>query len=294
MFNAGVSSSAPVVFDVIDEVIGPLRAEMPQRPSVMEFYDPHFEVPPVLAAQEPSEPVDPIAPAEGDAEVAEPSLADEVRQSFGPMLGTTLAEEVEQYTRFVAGMAALGLAPEGEVTSEAVGLYRVLRGGFIRGVVTGVFPARREPWEVRFFGDADYTTVMTRSGRRARLRSGLLSALPGWVFDGLPDSPPGPGPAVRIETDHSGLVPSAAWGDLDVIRAAAARPRRGTVLVDLTVRDAVLAEYPHGAFGLIDNDEGRYQFRAAPRQGGGWTISWTPATRSTAEDWIVQAVRRHA
>ncbi|MGW4395394.1 ESX secretion-associated protein EspG [Amycolatopsis nivea] len=284
MFNDGVSSSAPVVFDVIDEVIGPLRAEMPQRPSVMEFYDPHFEVPPVLAEEEPA----------GAASGL--SLAEEVRQSFGPMLGAGLAEEVEQYTRFVAGMAALGLASHGEVTAEAVELYRVLRGGFIRGVVTGVFPASEEPWEVRFFGDEDFTTVMSKLGRRARLRSGMLSALPGWVFDGLPDRPPGPGPAVRIETDGSGLIPRAAWGDLDVIRQAVARPRQGTVLVDLAVRDAVLAEYPHGAFGLVDNDQGRYQFRAAPRGdgGGGWVVTWSPATRGTAEAWIVEAVRSHA
>ncbi len=279
-----MSSSAPVVFDVIDEVIGPLRAEMPQRPSVMEFYDPHFEVPPVLAEEEPA----------GAASGL--SLAEEVRQSFGPMLGAGLAEEVEQYTRFVAGMAALGLAADGEVTAEAVELYRVLRGGFIRGVVTGVFPASEEPWEVRFFGDEDFTTVMSKLGRRARLRSGMLSALPGWVFDGLPDRPPGPGPAVRIETDDSGLIPRAAWGDLDVIRQAVARPRQGTVLVDLAVRDAVLAEYPHGAFGLVDNDQGRYQFRAAPRGGGrgGWVVTWSPATRGTAEAWIVEAVRSHA
>ncbi len=278
-----MSSSAPVVFDVIDEVIGPLRAEMPQRPSVMEFYDPHFEVPPVLAEEEPA----------GAASGL--SLAEEVRQSFGPMLGAGLAEEVEQYTRFVAGMAALGLAADGEVTAEAVELYRVLRGGFIRGVVTGVFPASEEPWEVRFFGDEDFTTVMSKLGRRARLRSGMLSALPGWVFDGLPDRPPGPGPAVRIETDDSGLIPREAWGDLDVIRQAVARPRQGTVLVDLAVRDAVLAEYPHGAFGLVDNDQGRYQFRAAPRgRDGGWVVTWSPATRGTAEAWIVEAVRSHA
>ncbi|WP_020664211.1 ESX secretion-associated protein EspG [Amycolatopsis benzoatilytica] len=282
MFNDGVSSSAPVVFDVIDEVIGPLRAEMPQRPSVMEFYDPHFEVPPVLAEEEPA------GAASGR------SLAEEVRQSFGPMLGAGLAEEVEQYTRFVAGMAAVGLAEEGRVTAEAVELYRVLRGGFIRGVVTGVFPASEEPWEVRFFGDEDFTTVMSKLGRRARLRSGMLSALPGWVFDGLPDRPPGPGPAVRIETDGSGLIPPSAGGELDVIRAAVARPRLGTVLVDLAVRDAVLAEYPHGAFGLVDNDQGRYQFRAAPKGGGGWVVTWSPATRGTAEAWIVEAVRSHA
>lgn len=289
MLNAGVSSSAPVVFDVIDEVIAPLRAEVPERPSVMEFYDPHFKVPPVLV---PGPEPDPASSEEDGP--AEMTMADEVRQSFGPAIGAGLAEEVEQYTRFVAGMAALGLVPEGEVTPEAVGLYRVLRGGFIRGVVTGVFPARPEPWEVRFFGDADYTTVMSKLGRRARLRSGLLSALPGWVFDGLPDRPPGPGPAVRIETDGSGLIPNQAWGDLDVIRSAVARPRLGTVLVDLAVRDAVLAEYPHGAFGLVDNDLGRYQFSAAPRPDGGWVITWTPATRGTAEAWIVKAVRSHA
>jgi hypothetical protein len=78
-----------------------------------------------------------------------------------------------------------------------------LRGGFIRGVVTGVFPARPEPWEVRFYSDVDYTTVLNKPGEQARLHSGV------------------------------------------------ARPRLGTVLVDLVVRDATFAEYPHGAFGLL-------------------------------------------
>ncbi len=255
-------NNSVAVFDVIDEVIAPLSAEVPERPSVMEFYDPQFEVPPVLVDEEP--------PA-----------------------GVSLADEVEQYTRFVSGMSAIGLAPGGDVTAEAVGLYRALRGGFIRGVVTGVFPARREPWEVRFFGDEDYTTVLHKLGSRARLRSGFLSELPGWVFDGLPDRPPGPGRAVRIETDEGGLIPSRCRRDVEVIRACAARPRLGTVLVDLAVRDAILAEYPHGAFGLVDNDLGRYQFSAAVGRGGRWTVTWGPASRSTAEQWIVEAVQSH-
>jgi hypothetical protein len=78
-----------------------------------------------------------------------------------------------------------------------------LRGGFIHGVVTGVFPARPEPWEVRFYSDVDYTTVLNKLGEQARLHSGV------------------------------------------------ARPRLGTVLVDLVVRDATVAEYPHGAFGFL-------------------------------------------
>lgn len=263
MLNTGVSNSALAVFDVIDEVIAPLRAEVPRRPSVMEFYDPELRVPPVLADEEP--------PA-----------------------GLSLADEVEQYTRFVGGMAAIGLAPEGEVTPEAVGLYRALRGGFIRGVVTGVFPARAEPWEVRFFGDEEYTTVLHKLGSRARLRSGFLSALPGWVFDGLPERAPGPGRAVRIDTDEGGFIPRRFARDLAVIRECAARPRLGTVLVDLAVRDAILAEYPHGAFGLVDNDLGRYQFSAAVDHAGRWSITWGPASRTTAERWIVEAVQSHA
>jgi len=255
-------NNSVAVFDVIDEVIAPLSAEVPERPSVMEFFDPGFEVPPVLADEE-------------------------------PPTGVSLADEVEQYTRFVAGMSAIGLAPGGEVTAEAVGLYRALRGGFIRGVVTGVFPARREPWEVRFFGDEDYTTVLHKLGNRARLRSGFLSELPGWVFDGLPDRPPGPGRAVRIETDEGGLIPRRCERDVEVIRECAARPRQGTVLVDLAVRDAILAEYPHGAFGLVDNDLGRYQFSAAVGRSGRWTVTWGPASRSTAEQWIVEAVQSH-
>ena len=264
-------SNAVAVFDVIDEVIAPLSAEVPERPSVMEFYDPEFEIPPVLAD---------TSPLPG----RRPS----------PSAGRSLADEVEQYTRFVAGMSAIGLAPGGEVTAEAVGLYRALRGGFIRGVVTGVFPARAQPWEVRFFGDEDYTTVLHKLGDRARLRSGFLSELPGWVFDGLPDRPPGPGEHLRIETDERGLIPRGSERAVELIRACAARPRLGTVLVDLAVRDAILAEYPHGAFGLVDNDLGRYQFSAAVDRNGRWTVTWGPASRSTAEQWIVEAVQSHA
>jgi hypothetical protein len=263
VFNGQVSTSTTAVFDVIDEVVAPLAAEVPERPSVMEFYDPELAVPPVLADEEPTP-------------------------------GLTLAEEVEQYTRFVSGMSAIGLAPGGEVTPEAVGLYRALRGGFIRGVVTGVFPAHAEPWEVRFFGDEDYTTVLNKLGDRARLRSGFLSALPGWVFDGLPDRPPGPGQTVRIETDAGGLIPEQARQAVEVIREGASRPRHGTVLVDLAVRNAILAEYPHGAFGLVDNDLGRYQFSSAMDSAGRWTLTWGPASRSMAEQWIVRAVQSHA
>jgi hypothetical protein len=266
-------NNSVAVFDVIDEVIAPLSAEVPERPSVMEFYDPEFEIPPVLADTEPLPGRRPSPPADRPR---------------------SLADEVEQYTRFVAGMAAIGLAPGGEVTPEAVGLYRALRGGFIRGVVTGVFPARDEPWEVRFFGDEDYTTVLHKLGNRARLRSGFLSELPGWVFDGLPDRPPGPGGVVRIETDERGLIPRGCERAVEQIRACAARPRLGTVLVDLAVRDAILAEYPHGAFGLVDNDLGRYQFSAAVGRNGRWTVTWGPASRSTAEQWIVEAVQSHA
>jgi hypothetical protein len=66
------------------------------------------------------------------------------------------------------------------------------------------------------------------------------------------------------------------------------------VLVDLAVRNAILAEYPHGAFGLVDNDLGRYQFSAAVARTGRWTVTWGPASRSTAEQWIVEAVQSHA
>jgi hypothetical protein len=257
-----VTNSTLAVFDVIDEVIAPINAEVPDRPSVMEFFDPQFQLPAVFGAGPPS--------AGGD-----------------------LVTEIEEYTAFVAGMAAIGLVPDGEVTPEAVGLYRALRGGFIRGVVTGVFPARPEPWEVRFFGDEDYTTVLNKLGDQARLRSGFLSSLPGWVFDGLPERQPGPGRSFMIQTDEHGLISPDYAPALDTIRNCVARPRLGTVLVDLAVRDAILAEYPRGAFGLLDNDLGRYQFSASVDAAGRWTITWGPANRTTAEHWIVRAVQRH-
>jgi hypothetical protein len=264
-----VSNPALAVFDVIDEVIAPITEVVRDRPSVMEFFDPEFQLPAVLGS-------DP--PAVTESGVTELSVA----------------EEAEQYVKFLTGMAAIGLVSDGEVTPQAVGLYRALRGGFIRGAVTGVFPARSRPWEVRFFGDEEYTTVLNTFDTQARLRSGFLSALPGWVFDGLPEHQPGPGEFLQIRADSNGLVTAESAAELAILRELAARPRLGTVLVDLTVRNAVLTEYPHGAFGLIDNDLGRYQFSASREPDGGWTIAWGPATRHTAEQWIVRAVKNHA
>ena len=77
----------------------------------MEFYDPEFEIPPVLLHTDPTA-----------GRLSRHSSPPKVPQR-------ALADEVEQYTRFVAGMAAIGLVPGGEVTAEAVGLYRALRGG---------------------------------------------------------------------------------------------------------------------------------------------------------------------
>jgi hypothetical protein len=270
VFNRYVSNSA-AVFDVIDEVIAPITAVVRDRPSVMEFFDPEFKLPAVLENE----------PAGGG-------------ESEGGSVGLSVADEAEQYVKFVSGMAAIGLVSEGAVTPEAVGLYRALRGGFIRGAVTGVFPTRPKPWEVRFFGDEEYTTVLNTLDTQARLRSGFLSSLPGWVFDGLPERKPGPGEFLEIHADESGLIPESSAADLATIRELAARPRLGTVLVDLTVRDSILTEYPHGAFGLVDNDLGRYQFSASLNEDGRWMIGWGPATRRTAEQWIVRAVKNHA
>jgi hypothetical protein len=105
-----------------------------------------------------------------------------------------LIAEVEEYARFVAG---IGLASDGAVTPEAVGLYRALRGGFIRGVVTGGLPRAAGAVGGPVYGDADYATVLNKLASRPGLHSGV------------------------------------------------ARPRLGTVLVDL------VAEFPHGAFGLL-------------------------------------------
>jgi hypothetical protein len=99
-------------------------------------------------------------------------------------------------------------------------------------------PDRHEQWEVRFFGDEEYTTARTELRPRARLRSGAL--------------------------------------------------------VDLAVRDAILTAYQHGAFGLVDNDLGRYEFDAAADAAWRWTIGWGLASRRSAEQWLVPAVQSHA
>lgn len=245
-----VSNSTLAVFDVIDEVVAPIRAEVPERPSVMEFFDPQFQVPACLDAFE-------------EATCASPH-------------DRNLVAEVEEYLRFVTGMSALGLAPGEQVTPEAIGLYQALRGGFIRSVVTGVFAELREPGEMRFFGDEDFTTVLSKAGDQARLRAGFLSTLPGWVFDGLPEREAEPGEIVVIQADEHGRIEPDQHEALAAMRAVVARPRFGTVLVDLTVRDAVCAEYPHGAFGLVDNDLGRYLFSASLDGDRRWTIWVVP------------------
>jgi len=120
-----------------------------------------------------------------------------------------------------------------------------LRGGFIRGVVTGVFPARPEPWEVRFYSDVDYTTVLNKLGEQAR-------------------APLGRGPAA---TRHSPGRPCRARRDR---RRVSARRVRAP-----------------------GNDLGRYQFSTTVDSAGRWTITWSPANRNTAEQWIVRAVQNH-
>ena len=155
------------MFDVSDEMIVPINAEVPDRPSV--FFDPQFQLPAIF----------------GD----------------GPAVdGRGLIAEVEEHTTFVAG---IGLAPDGEVTPEAVGLYRALRGGFIRGVVTGGLP--------RAAGAVGGPDLRRRGPHHRAQQAGRA----------------GPGS-------------TRAWLGRDSARS-----------VDLVVRDATVAECPHGAFGLL-------------------------------------------
>ncbi|WP_116050999.1 ESX secretion-associated protein EspG [Amycolatopsis palatopharyngis] len=258
-----MSNSTQTVFELVDEIIAPLSQVVPRRPSPMEYLDPHFCLPAVFGERPPPD-------------------------------GGDLVAEAEAYTRFVAGMAALGLvAEDGSVAPEAVGLYRAFRGGFIRGVVTGVFADRADPLEVRFFGDEDNAAVLTVSGEQATLRAGALPGLAEWALDDLPDPPGGPGEVIEIHADERGVIPGRHGPLLDSVREAAHRPRLGTVLVDLTVRDTIVAEHPHGSMGLLDNDLGRYLLATAIDPSGHWVFWFAPATRARAEQWIIQMVRHY-
>jgi hypothetical protein len=263
LFTGPVTDSTQTVFELVDEIIAPLSQVVPRRPSPMEYLDPDFCLPAVFGDQPPPE-------------------------------GGDLVAEAEAYTRFVSGMAALGLVGgDGGVAPEAVGLYRAFRGGFIRGVVTGVFTDRTDPLEVRFFGDEDNAAVLTMSGDQATLRAGGLRGLAEWALDDLPDPPGGPGEVIEIHADERGVIPQHHRRLLAAVREAARRPRLGTVLVDLTVRDTIIAEHPHGAMGLLDNDLGRYLLATAIDPGGHWVFWFAPATRARAEQWIVQMVNHY-
>ncbi|WP_232376508.1 ESX secretion-associated protein EspG [Amycolatopsis aidingensis] len=252
------TTATATIFALLDEVLAPLVSAVPERPSPMEFLDPDFRLPAALQERPP--------PDKGD-----------------------LAAEAEQYTKVVGDMAAMGLLPEGEVTPAAVALYRTLRAGHIRGVVTGVFADRAEPLQVRFFGDQDCATVLNVVGGEVLLRSGSVRGLPQWAFDDIRDVPRGPGGFVELRADEHGLLPGRAADTVAMIRRSVARPRYGTVLVDLSVRDRIRSEYPRGAFVLFDNDVGRYFLGTSVNERGHWVLQYAPAGRAHAERWVEHA-----
>ncbi|SFP54771.1 EspG family protein [Amycolatopsis arida] len=257
-----MNTSTDTVFALVDDVVRPITQALPRRPSAREFLDPDFRLP--AAFDERSPPV------------------------------TDLIAEAEHYTRFVSGMAAMGLVDEdGGISAEAAGMYRAFRGGHVRGVVTGVFADRSEPLHVRFYGDRRYAMVMTVVGGEATMRTGSRGGLPEWALDDLPDPPPGPGAPFEIAADERGVVLAGQDSSLAALRSAVARRRHGTVLVDLTVREKVLTEHPHGAFALLDTDLGRYLVTTSVGPDGRWVLRYAPATRETAVAWIAHSLERH-
>jgi hypothetical protein len=122
-----------------------------------------------------------------------------------------LTAEVEEYARFVAG---IGLASDGAVTPEAVGLYRALRGGFIRGVVTGGLPRAAGAVGGPVYGDADYATVLNKLGEQARAPLGRGPAA----------TRHGPGRPCRAR--HVAEYPHGTFGLLATISGVTSSARR--------------------------------------------------------------------
>lgn len=147
------ATSTPTVFELVDEIVRPLTRAVPRRLSVLTYYDPDGN---------PELPMGP--PAAG------------------------VVEEAERQTRWHAALAPLGLSRDGALTPKAVTLFRSLRHGQVRGVVTGVLAGRREPLLMHFFGDRETASVVQYTGKRVLLGSGGAGGLPEQVVERLPDA----------------------------------------------------------------------------------------------------------
>ncbi|SFK77693.1 ESX secretion-associated protein EspG [Amycolatopsis sacchari] len=248
----------PTVFELVDEVIRPVTRAVPRRPSVLRYYDP-----------------------EGDPELP-----------MGPP-AAGVVEEAERQTRWHAALGALGLSREGELTPDALALFRVLRRGPVRGAVTAVFADRLVPLRMHFFGDREACAVLEYSGARVALNTGPAGELPARVAARLPRCPAGPGEIVRIAADPLGRVSAEQAAEVARLRALAARPRTGTAVFDLTIGSRILAEHPRGAVVLFDTDLGRYLLITALLPEGDWVLYLAPATRQHVAHWIGHSVLAH-
>ncbi|WP_026360661.1 ESX secretion-associated protein EspG [Amycolatopsis nigrescens] len=253
-----MTTSSPTVFELVDEVIAPLTRAVPRRLSVMQFYDP-------------------------DADPASPPglpLAD-------------LAAEAARHSYWHDRLAELGLSEGGRLVPGMPELLDAMRRGDVRGVLTGVFAGRPEPVQVQFFGGKQHAALISRVGDQAVLRTGSAEDLVRLVLEQLPDRPPGRGDVLRLDAGPLGVLGPECAAEVAHIRELGARPRLGTVLVDLSVGDKVVANHPGGTYALLDTADGRHALAGSVDCAGNWSLLCRPISTAKAGEWLAESIHQH-
>jgi hypothetical protein len=148
--------------------------------------------------------------------------------------------------------------------------------GGLCGVAVGLFAGQDEPWRVAFFDDLVCAGVAGPDGLKSWLHTGRVDELFEKAFESLPGCPVASGGALYIEADERGVIePEQECLVLELLDAVA-RPRLGTVLVDLAFDYGDHAHFPEGVLAYVDDDRGRHLLLQARLPGGRWRLWWAP------------------
>ncbi len=148
--------------------------------------------------------------------------------------------------------------------------------GGLCGVAVGLFADQDEPWRVAFFDDLVCAGVAGPQGLESWLRPSGVADLLERAFKTLPSCPMAPGGALYVEADDRGVIePDQECLVLEMMDAAA-RPRLGTVLVELVFDYGNHTHFPEGVLAYVDDDRGRHLLLQARLPDGRWRLWWAP------------------
>ncbi|WP_215549491.1 hypothetical protein [Amycolatopsis sp. CA-230715] len=228
------------VFDLFEDAVRPVLEAVPRRAGVEDLYNPEIRDEDI-----------------GKLDVGSADPAD-------------LVAEAERYLDLADSMARMGIGEHGVLNETGRRVYSVMLKGPVRSVLSGVHENAPSPLDIRAYADEEAGILWYwRGDGTVSIRGSLFEELPDKIAELLPEHPAGHSKAIRIRAGREGVVPVGQRRKAEAVREMLARPRTGTILLDLMAFGTVFAEYPRHGFAVIDNDLGRYALAVHDTEGEG-------------------------